>query len=148
MKFYLDTSVFGGYYDPEFSEDTMRLFDEITNMKFKIVYSYLTQRELEGAPQRVRRLIDKIPNESLEVVNVSEEATKLAVAYVQEGIFTKKFEDDAMHIALATIYRIDTLVSWNFRHMVSFFRIRQYNSVNLKLGYTTIDIRSPKEVLP
>ena len=77
MKFYLDTSVFGGYYDPEFSEDTMRLFDEITNMKFKIVYSYLTQRELEGVPQRVRRLIDKIPNESLEVVNISEEATKL-----------------------------------------------------------------------
>ena len=84
---------------------------------------------------------------SLAVVTVDEEAIKLAAADVQEGALTKKFEDDAIHIALATIHRVDTLVSWNFRHMVSFFRIRQYNSVKLKLGYTTIDVRSPKELL-
>jgi hypothetical protein len=45
-----------------------------------------------------------------------------------------------------SILKVDSLVSWNFKHMVNFFRIRQYNSINLKFGYATIDIRTPKEV--
>ena len=147
MKFYIDTSVFGGYYDPEFSADTVKFFEQIFTEQIKIVYSYLIEKELEGAPTRVRELVERIPTESLEIVTLDEEAIKLAAAYVQAGALSKKFEDDAIHIALATIHRVDTLVSWNFRHMVSFFRIRQYNSVNLRLGYTTIDVRSPKELL-
>jgi len=59
---------------------------------------------------------------------------------------TKKFESDAQHIAIATILRVDSLVSWNFKHMVNFFRIKQYNSINLKFEYSEIDIRTPKEV--
>ena len=147
MKFYIDTSVFGGYYDPEFSADTIKFFEQIFTEQIKIVYSYLIEKELEGAPTRVRELVERIPTESLEIVTLDEEAIKLAAAYVQAGALSKKFEDDAIHIALATMHRVDTLVSWNFRHMVSFFRIRQYNSVNLRLGYTTIDVRSPKELL-
>lgn len=147
MKFYIDTSVFGGYYDPEFSADTVKFFEQIFTEQIKIVYSYLIEKELEGAPTRVRELVERIPTESLEIVTLDEEAIKLAAAYVQAGALSKKFEDDAIHIALATMHRVDTLVSWNFRHMVSFFRIRQYNSVNLRLGYTTIDVRSPKELL-
>ena len=148
MRFYLDTSVFGGYYDPEFSEDTVKLFEAIVANKFDIVRSSLLDEELGNAPKRVREVINKIPIEQIEYVRVDQEAIKLASAYVEAGVLSKKFEDDAIHIALATINRVDTLVSWNFKHMVRFFRIRQYNSVNLRLGYSTIDIRSPKEVLP
>ncbi|XWN35067.1 MAG: hypothetical protein ROO73_05760 [Roseivirga sp.] len=147
MRFYLDTSVFGGFYDPEFSADTAQLFEEIVKSKIKVVYSYLTQKELEGAPPKVKKLLDRIPDECLESIDANKEAVKLAKNYVKEGALTDKFEDDAIHIALATVHRVDVLVSWNFKHMVSFFRIRQYNAVNLKYGYATIDIRSPKEIL-
>ena len=51
-----------------------------------------------------------------------------------------------MHIALATINKVDILVSWNFKHIVNIGRIRGYNSVNLKLGFTTLEIRTPKEI--
>ena len=54
---------------------------------------------------------------------------------------------DAQHIALASVVRADVLVSWNFKHIVNLNRIRLYNSVNMKLGYPLIDIRSPREVL-
>ncbi|MEL7063758.1 MAG: PIN domain protein, partial [Bacteroidota bacterium] len=90
---------------------------------------------------------DRIPDECLESIGANKEAVKLAKNYVKEGALTDKFEDDAIHIALATVHRVDVLASWNFKHMVSFFRIRQYNAVNLKYGYATIDIRSPKEIL-
>ena len=58
-----------------------------------------------------------------------------------------KFFEDALHIAIATINKVDVLVSWNFKHIVNINRIRLYNSVNLKSGYSMIDIRSPREIL-
>jgi hypothetical protein len=54
---------------------------------------------------------------------------------------------DAQHIAIATVARVDVLVSWNFRHIVNLQRIRGYNSVNLRMGYPMIEIRTPREVL-
>ncbi len=54
---------------------------------------------------------------------------------------------DAQHIAIATVERVDVLVSWNFKHIVNLSRIRLYNGVNLKKGYPLLEIRSPKEVL-
>jgi len=41
----------------------------------------------------------------------------------------------------------DVLVSWNFKHIVNFDKIKLFNSVNLKLGYPIIDIRSPLEFI-
>ena len=43
--------------------------------------------------------------------------------------------------------RVDVLVSWNFKHMVNLRRIHGYNSVNLRRGYPTLEIRAPREVL-
>jgi len=54
---------------------------------------------------------------------------------------------DAQHIAIATVYRADVLVSWNFKHIVNLQRIHGYNSVNLRKGYPMIEIRTPREVL-
>jgi hypothetical protein len=52
-----------------------------------------------------------------------------------------------MHIALATIYKADVLASWNFKHIVNLERIKGYNGVNLNCGYSTVEIRSPRELL-
>lgn len=52
-----------------------------------------------------------------------------------------------MHIALATIHKADILVSWNFKHIVNVYRIRGYNSVNLRQGYSALEIRSPKDII-
>lgn len=57
-------------------------------------------------------------------------------------------ENDALHIALATLARVDVLVSWNFKHVVNVNKIRIYNGVNWEMGYTPIEIRTPKEVIP
>lgn len=54
MRFYLDTSVFGGFFDAEFQADTQRLFDEIAGGKFSVVISELTAQELLGSPDPVR----------------------------------------------------------------------------------------------
>ena len=52
-----------------------------------------------------------------------------------------------LHIALATVADVDVVVSWNFRHVVRFEKIRRiFNAVNLELGYKPIQIYSPREV--
>jgi len=72
---------------------------------------------------------------------------QLADSYIAENVVGKTSREDCFHIALATIYKADVLVSWNFKHIVNVIRIRGYNAVNMKLGYQTIDIRSPKEII-
>ena len=63
------------------------------------------------------------------------------------GVVVASKRVDAQHIALATIRRVDVLVSWNFKHIVNLERIQGYNSVNLRLGYPLLEIRTPQEVL-
>lgn len=146
MKFYVDTSVWGGYDDKEFSGWTLPFFEQARHGKFIIVLSDVTIGELEYAPELIRELPTTIPPEFIELVTITDEQLELANKYVQEGALTQKFHTDAQHIAISSILKVDSLVSWNFKHMVNFFRIRQYNSINLKFGYSTIDIRTPKEV--
>jgi len=54
---------------------------------------------------------------------------------------------DALHIATATVAGVDLLVSWNFKHIVNARRIRAFNGVNVRAGYSQIDIRTPREAI-
>ena len=147
LTLYVDTSVIGGYFDIEFEKETRLLFDNIESQKYDIMYSSVTEDELLNAPEQVKKLIGTIPNLLIKRVSLTEETVKLADTYISEGVVGKTNREDCFHIALATINKADILVSWNFKHIVNIFRIRGYNAVNLKLGYSQIDIRSPKEII-
>jgi predicted nucleic acid-binding protein len=147
LNLYVDTSVIGGYYDVEFEEETKILFDSIFNNEFHVFYSSVTEDELINAPKKVRELLDSIPNQNKTRIELTEEAVMLGDAYIIENVVGKTSREDCFHIALATIHNADILVSWNFKHIVNVMRIRGYNAVNLKLGYSTLDIRSPKEII-
>ena len=82
-----------------------------------------------------------------ESLALSPDAEELAAAYIQDGAIGMAMRIDALHIALATVARVDVLVSWNFKHIVNLRRIHAYNAVNLKEGYPLLEIRSPWEVL-
>ena len=55
--------------------------------------------------------------------------------------------EDCRHIALGTIWKVDVLASWNFKHIVNLDKIKVYNSVNLRMGYQMLEIRSPLELI-
>ena len=81
----------------------------------------------------------------LSIVQLNDEVYNLASLYIKEKAVTQKSYDDAIHIAVATIIKADVIVSWNFKHIVNYTRIRAYNSTNMKYGYSIIDIRTPFE---
>ncbi|MDN4165445.1 type II toxin-antitoxin system VapC family toxin [Cytophagales bacterium LB-30] len=147
LTLYVDTSVLGGYFDIEFAKETQKLFDNLSESKYDIMYSSVTEDELLYAPEPVQELLNQIPQKLKRRVELTEEAVQLADTYIKEKVVGKTSREDCFHIALATIHKADVLVSWNFKHIVNIFRIRGYNAVNLKLGYAQIDIRSPKDII-
>ena len=147
MKVYADTSTIGGCFDEEFKEWSNQLFSEYLNKTNKIMLSDLTIQELEFAREEIRAKINELPQDGIISVGVNDEAIKLAETYINEGALTNKSYNDGLHIALATINNADVLASWNFKQIVNINRIRLYNSINLKLGYKMIEIRTPREIL-
>ena len=146
-RIYLDTSGFGGYFEPEFELWTKVLFDRISKGKFKILISRLTDIELENAPQKVQDLANTLPKENVEWLDITAQAVQLAGSYIDEKVIGQTSQSDCIHIAIATLNYADVLVSWNFKHIVNHLRIRGYNAVNFKYGHKILDIRSPREIL-
>ena len=147
QRIYIDTSVIGGYFDEEFKESTQKLFERLEKREIVFVISDLLELELIDAPKHVQELLYNFSSDKFERVSLSEEIILLADTYISAGVVGKTSLEDCRHIALATINKVDVLASWNFKHIVNLDRIKGYNSVNLRLGYPMIEIRSPKDLI-
>jgi len=146
LRVYSDTSVFGGPFDVQFAGPSKAFFARVLKGDFRIVISRLIADELSLAPEAVRAHLDTIPTGSLEYHEIGEEMERLQAAYLAAGVVGSASKADALHVAAATVLGADMIVSWNFKHIVNFQRIRGFNAVNLAQGYRTIDIYSPLEV--
>jgi len=144
-RVYIDTSVVGGYFDEEFAEITKKFFERIFAGDFLVFFSEISETELSVAPDYVKDLKSKIPKDSYRYLELDSESKYLAQVYIDDKILGIASYNDAYHSALATVNRLDVLVSWNFKHIVNFDKIKLFNSVNIRLGYPSIDIRSPLE---
>jgi hypothetical protein len=146
-RIYLDTSVFGGYFEVEFEVWTKILFDRIKKGHYTLLLSQLIDIELTNAPENVKELALSIPSKQIEFLGMTIEATQLADTYIREKVVGETSRADCLHIALATLNNADILVSWNFKHIVNVNRIRGYNSVNYRYGHKILEIRTPREIL-
>lgn len=147
QRIYLDTSVIGGCYDSEFEIVTRKLFDRIINKDFSVYFSELNETELILAPSHIQEVKNLIPTDCFTFIEMTDEVETLAQAYISQKALGNASENDAYHIALSSVNRLDCLISWNFKHMVNFDKIKMFNSINMRLGYPLIDIRSPLEFL-
>ena len=129
-----------------FKEHSIRLIKNLKKDRIIGIISEITIRELENAPDFVKKDFETY-EEKLEVAVITEEIKELAEDYIKDKIITKKYYEDALHIACATVYQVDLLVSWNFKHIVNFNKIMQFNAGNIKNGYKSLQIYSPMEVL-
>jgi len=146
IRVYADTSVFGGACDARFAEASAVFFGLVRQGAFELVVSTIVEDELERAPEPVRAVWqDHLPLADL--LEPSREGLALQEGYLDANILTSKWEQDALHVALATVSDCAAIVSWNFRHIVNFRRIPLYNAVNVSRGYGPIAIHSPLEMI-
>src|SRR5690625_118914 len=99
-----------------------------------------------ATPVRVQETLKTLLDDEPEVLEITEPALQLSEQYLKRDILTQKFCDDALHIALASLANVDVLVSWNFRHIVHYDKIRLFNAVNIENSLKSIDNYSPREV--
>lgn len=147
LRIYAVTSVFGGCFDDEFSEDSKAFFNDIKAGKFILIVSPTTLRELNNAPDFVQKVLADLPASSIELLEYSDEIGFLRDEYLKADIVSNSCKADAEHVASASIAEVDLIISWNFKHIVHYDKISGYQAVNLLNGYKPINIYSPKEVI-
>jgi predicted nucleic acid-binding protein len=146
IRAYADTSVFGGILDKDFDENSLKFFKKVEDGEFLLLLSSETLRELSEAPEEVKAVLLNLSEGTAEEVPIDDEVKDQADEYIAAKVLGPASISDALHVAAATVAGADLIVSWNFKHIVSFNRIRGYNSVNIRFGYRTMTILSPKEV--
>lgn len=137
----------GGCHDDEYALPSRLVFSEVQHGNAIAVISSMTMEELLPAPARVLHTLQSLPEKFVQYVALDEEAVELADAYVSDGAVGPGSLIDAQQIAVATLQRVDVILSWNFRHIVNLNRIRLFAATNLRFGLSTPEIRSPLEVL-
>ena len=146
LRIYIDTSVLGGCFDEEFARWSNGLMRDFRARRLVPVLSDVTAAEVDSAPEAVRDLHQEMLALAGAVLPVTSEVLGLVARYEAKEILAAKFRGDMQPIALATIARVDALVSWNFKHIVRLEKIRLFNAVNVESGYRVLSIRSPREV--
>lgn len=147
LRVYIDTSVFGGYFDDEFSVVSRQFFDAVFGGQVISLISETLVAELIRAPEHVQDLLGRTIQARSERLVLTSEAIILRDAYLKGEVVTQKYADDALHVAQATLARADVIVSWNFRHLVNPSRIRAFNGINLAQGYGLIVVMTPAELV-
>ncbi len=145
-RIYVDTSVIGGCLDIEFQQWSNGLLADFQAKTYLLLLSILTDAEIHKAPDEVKEIYSVFRRCAIEIIDLTPEVIELAETYLNHNILSTNCRDDARHIAMATIANADLLVSWNFKHIVHFEKIRRFNAVNIELGYKSISIYSPREV--
>ena len=147
LKIYLDTSVYSALYDSRDlvrQKQTKEFWSNIDT--FELYYSDINLVEINGVTDQTLREKLEILLKNGNKINMSSEVRQLSRLYIKEDLIPDKYESDAMHIAFTSVYSIDILVSWNFKHLVKRKTRIGVNLINLREGYKSIEILAPPEI--
>ena len=151
LKIYIDTSIFNFAFSddvPKEKDVTLRLLDEVRKGKYEVYISEVVIREINRASkEKAKKLIELINEIVSEELPIDDEVLELARRYITEGIIPEKYENDAVHIAVASVNNLDAIISWNFEHIVKLKTKKEVTGVNAISGYKDIEIYSPWEVI-
>ena len=113
----------------------------------RVIYVWLDVGKVIRDKRRIARARDLADDlEPLKCTPLSRQRGTLQDAYLKTGIVIDQDEDDAMHVALATLVRADVIASWNFKHLVNPSRIRAFSGVNTMQGYGPVVILTPADL--
>jgi hypothetical protein len=94
------------------------------------------------AARRRLELLDELP-----LLESTEEAVELGEALLFEGAVPKKAATDALHIAVATIHKMNVLLTWNCKHLANAEILGDVARVIRSIGYEPPVICTPDELM-
>ena len=150
LALYLETSIIGFLFAEEIEEKksvTRKLFQEIKDKKFDAYISDLVLKELDFTKDEKKRKEMKKIVEDFHVLKTTEQCNNLGLQYIKNKAIAQGAVSDAIHVAVATFYNLDIIVSWNLRHIVKVRTKMEVNSINMRNNYKSIEIATPEEVV-
>ena len=153
LKVYLDTSVVSFLFaedSPDFRKATVEFFERYSQ-RFDLFVSDVVPTEINRDPnlERRHRLLDVLKQHPITVLPSSRtaEVEALATTYIDNKVLPPSKKEDALHVAYATVFELDVLLSWNFKHLANIAREERILTVNRQLGYRyPLRVLSPLEV--
>lgn len=83
----------------------------------------------------------------LPILSMKSGILSLAEALVNQGPVPRTAGADALHIAFATVYACDYLLTWNCRHIANAQVERAARQLTTRLGYELPIICTPEELM-
>lgn len=145
LAIYLDTSVISALFDsrtPERQKQTQEMWQLLDD--FEVNISEVVMMEIKGWPLLHEKAISLFTK--CIILQITDEAKKLAGEYVAHGVIPAKHYYDALHIAIASVNKMDYLISWNYKHLVKVKTRNMIKFINTQLNYRTIEIIAPPEL--
>ena len=150
LSLYLETTVFNYYFDNdrEGHEDVLKLFDAIKAGEFNVFTSELVVRELANAPEPKRsKMLALIEDYNVQFLEDTDKVKYLGRLYVEKGVIPASHIVDSLHVAMASVYELDCIISYNFHHINRNKTRIMTASINKEEGYGGIMIITAEEVL-
>lgn len=148
-KIYLDTSVPSNFYDTDKPEQTAltRLFWQEYLSKFDGYVSEATIQEIKDTKDLEKRsnVLQLVKNHKL--LKITTEIEELADKYFKAKLVSRSYPIDALHLACATLYKIDFLLTWNIGHMANPNKWKQLTDFNASSGLFIPQLTTPEELI-
>ena len=114
--------------------------------KFDLFVSELVIKEASnGNPDAAQRRMNSL--EDIPALPIDQDIAEFAKKLISGGGIPQSSEADALHVAIASIHRMDYLLTWNCRHINNAVTKPIIRSLCEKAGYLFPEICSPYELL-
>ena len=113
-------------------------FDLFTS---ELVLAEAYKGDAEAAQRRLNHL------ENIPIIATTDSAIEFARRLINEGPLPEKAIDDALHIALSAVHRIDYLMTWNFKHIDNAEMKPSIRELCILHGYHYPEICTPQELM-
>ena len=149
---YLETTVFSFYYDnrpePEIVARrnwTRRFWDKCIGRHSMLTGAAVLTEFSKGAKPHKQKALDLAL--SLPALEFNEDIKEIVAVYVHHLVMPKDPLGDALHLALASYYKCDYLVTWNCRHLANANKTSHIRRINARLDLHTPALVTPLEML-
>jgi hypothetical protein len=155
QKICLETTMFNFPFVPDkpgyagLKADTKKVFSLIKEGRYEPYTSVYALEELKDREQTERRenMLNLIDEYEITVLPADDRVEQLAALYIAEGAVPPGYPEDAAHIAMTTLYKLDFIVSLNFEHIAREWTLQKVDAVNIREGLKRIGIYKPAEVI-
>jgi len=149
--FYIETTIPSFYYtlrtDPESVARmhwTRQWWDEYATHCTLMTSAVVIEELRRGASEKKEHRIALL--EGMVALPITDEIVEIAQIYIDKLVMPKA-PGDALHLAIASYYKVDALLTWNCKHLANANKLNHIRRINFEIGLPTPVLATPLNYL-